>query len=994
MWSDGAASQPAAESASSLVPGEQIDPAGRYRVVATLGRGGMGVVVLADDHVLGRQVAVKVSGRGGGALGRLLQEARLTALLEHGGVVPIYDAGHRSDGTPFYVMKVVRGRTLADAIADARSPEARLALCGPLLEAARAVAFAHHHGVLHRDIKPANMLLGEDGDLQVADWGLARLGDDPGIADDRGPVGTPGYVAPEIAAGQPATAAADVYALGASLLHILTGARPPVGSGSPLARLEDAGDVEAIGPADLRAIVVRAMQTDPAGRYPDAGAFAADLEAWLAGRPVRAHAYTRWQLARRFVAQFRTPLLLGLVAVVASVGALLWGWRASLRERDRAAAAEASTRVAATEAQRRLAVLHAQQAQVAALRGARAEAEILATAALRHGPDDSARGVLVAFSAAPPPRWLERRAFAPCARPQVDAAATAWACLGEGAVRVGRAGTAGRDIPGPAMSAVVESARRRVAIARDLQHAEVHDLDTAARLARVPIATVAGLVWVGDAALAGHNRESVSVVDVDSGAPVVTFACGGGATISAIAAAAAPAVVALCPADGRGGVAWWRAGEGPRWLPVAFAPRGVAAAAMASEATVLVASLDGRLEELSLGPVASMRDLGALDVRDVDEIVVDAELIAVHSGDGGGSVRRRSDGAVLVRLPSVGEGHMRLLPDRTVALVGAERWIWRLPLAARPRIWGDERPGVSALAAGPDGASLLVGRGTGRLERWRVADGSEVEHLRVCRGAVKDIALPGDGRTAWPLCASVADTLVPGPLRVTALAPSGPAVSAVAGRRMVALAAGALLYLDGARTLRAASAAGAHRTLLTGPDLLDLARCPQGASALVVAHQGQVWRVAGDLAFTALAPAPGALAVACGRDAVAWADATSLVLAAADGTPRHRRVPPAPRLLRLATDERGAVFASGHLDGRVLLYRSADGLLVATLRGHAERVGALAFVGPDLLATGSWDGSVRLWGLSALHSPLDGWRAAWPIDLAAAEAAIATLARP
>ncbi len=185
-WSAPALSQPMADEGrpaparsawSGLLVGDVVDPAGRYRVLSVLGRGGMGEVVLAEDTVLGRQVAIKTSLIGGAAMERLLAEATLTALLEHAAVVPVYDAGRRSDGTPFYVMRVVRGRTLADAVAARDHPELdlgpRIALCRHVLEAARAVAFAHRRGVVHRDRKPTNLRIGEFGETQVADWGLA-----------------------------------------------------------------------------------------------------------------------------------------------------------------------------------------------------------------------------------------------------------------------------------------------------------------------------------------------------------------------------------------------------------------------------------------------------------------------------------------------------------------------------------------------------------------------------------------------------------------------------------------------------------------------------------------------------------------------------------------------------------------------------------------------------------------------------------------------------
>ena len=240
---------PSAE--TPLRPGDFVDPNHRYRVLSVLGRGGMGEVVMAEDQLLGRHVAVKFSVLGGAAMEKLLAEARLTALLEHAAVVPVYDAGRRTDGTPFYVMRVVRGRSLADAIGDTTDADARLALVRHVLEAARAVAFAHRLGVVHRDLKPANLLIGELGETQVAYWGLATTLED---ASRGGMVGTRGYIAPEVMAGAAADRRADVYSLGATLFEVLAG-RSPL-SVTEVAQLPvppaDAGPPRPLTPPPLR----------------------------------------------------------------------------------------------------------------------------------------------------------------------------------------------------------------------------------------------------------------------------------------------------------------------------------------------------------------------------------------------------------------------------------------------------------------------------------------------------------------------------------------------------------------------------------------------------------------------------------------------------------------------------------------------------------------------------------------------------------------------
>ncbi len=212
----------------------------KYRLLEELGRGGMGTVFLAEDRVLGRKVAIKVVGTGASdpaAAARMLREARVIARLEHPGIVPVHDAGTLPDGRMFYAMKRVDGRRLDAFAAGAPLPE-KLRVFQKVCE---AVAFAHAHRVLHRDLKPENVMVGPFGEVLVMDWGVAKVLDDAsdrsgapsrplpdGVTAEGTVVGTPAYMAPEQAAGQPGGVgpAADVYALGGILYFLLTGRAP------------------------------------------------------------------------------------------------------------------------------------------------------------------------------------------------------------------------------------------------------------------------------------------------------------------------------------------------------------------------------------------------------------------------------------------------------------------------------------------------------------------------------------------------------------------------------------------------------------------------------------------------------------------------------------------------------------------------------------------------------------------------------------------------
>jgi eukaryotic-like serine/threonine-protein kinase len=284
------------------VDGDAFDS--RYALIDEIGRGGMGAVYRARDEVLGRDVAVKVIDRDdshGAFAVRLRQEAQVLARLEHPGIIPVHDAGTLPDGRAFYVMKLVRGASLADHLAALDRLDARLRVFERICE---AVAFAHAAGIVHRDLKPANVMVGSFGEVLVLDWGLAKA-----VADEEpaAVAGTPGFMAPEQARGETVDARADVYALGALLVTMLT-AQPRDGSANAVAaRLRVRG-----APVRLRAICLKAMASAPDDRYADAAALGDDVARFGAGLPVTAHRETVLERAVRFASTYRTPILLVL----------------------------------------------------------------------------------------------------------------------------------------------------------------------------------------------------------------------------------------------------------------------------------------------------------------------------------------------------------------------------------------------------------------------------------------------------------------------------------------------------------------------------------------------------------------------------------------------------------------------------------------------------------------------------------------------------------
>ena len=245
----------------------------RYRLIAEIGRGGMGAVYKAEDTVLGRMVALKVADHADDARG----EAHIMAALEHPGIVPVHDAGTLADGRAFYAMKLVEGAPLSTYRATLAE---RLRLFQKICE---AVAFAHSRGVVHGDLKPDNIMIGAFGEALVMDWGVAAIARCGIVA------GTRGYMSPEQAAGSRVEAPTDIYALGAIL--------------------RDLSRNEETRPA-LFSIIEKAMAERPDARYASAIGMRDDVARYVDGERVHAHRETLTERAARLFLRYRVWILL------------------------------------------------------------------------------------------------------------------------------------------------------------------------------------------------------------------------------------------------------------------------------------------------------------------------------------------------------------------------------------------------------------------------------------------------------------------------------------------------------------------------------------------------------------------------------------------------------------------------------------------------------------------------------------------------------------
>ena len=327
---------------------------GDYELLRELGRGGMGVVWEARQRAVGRVVALKVLRAGDFAteaeVRRFQSEAEAAARLEHPNIVPVFDVGF-AGGRPYFTMRRLDGGTLAAVTCDGPLPNDRAAELAAKI--ARAIRHAHERGVLHRDLKPANVLLDAAGEPHVADFGLARLGDGgDGLTVSGAALGTPGFAAPEAAAGQPgaATTAGDVYGLGAILFFLLTGRAPFEGASAVevLRRVvgEEPPSPLGLNPRadrDLAVITLKCLEKEPARRYAGAAALADDLERWRRGEPILARPVRAWERAWKWARRHRAAAALLVALPLGLIFFLLQIARsdARLRGSERAARAGA-----------------------------------------------------------------------------------------------------------------------------------------------------------------------------------------------------------------------------------------------------------------------------------------------------------------------------------------------------------------------------------------------------------------------------------------------------------------------------------------------------------------------------------------------------------------------------------------------------------------------------------------------------------------------------
>ncbi|MDP2307936.1 MAG: protein kinase [Pseudomonadota bacterium] len=957
-------------------------PSARYAVGALLGRGGMGSVYAARDTTLGRDVALKELqpelAANPGASARLAREAAITSRLDHPGIVSVHDGGRLPDGRPFYTMRLVRGRTLARAAAEATSPEARRQLVRHVLAAADAVAAAHDAGIVHRDLKPANILIGAHGETQVVDWGLAtptpaameRWADLPAGGTHHA-VGTPPYMAPEQARGEPPDARHDVWSLGVTLAGVVGGVVGGAAPGTP-------GDL----PPELAAIVARATAPSPDDRYPHAAGFADDLLRWYEGRRVAAYSYTPGELLRRTLAAYRLPLGIGAVGLLALSLVVAGGWWQTTRSLDRALDAEAGARAA-------LADLRLEQAVAATHAGRREAAERLALAVLHEREDPLARGVFAAFGRSERPALVREEAGPECVwsalptSPPGEPGAGWVLCGGASAVVRWEGGRAAWTAPVVATGGEVRG--DTVLLSDAAGTTTALDAATGNERGRWPIGSTdwvpqlpPRVLWSGGTAFLGADappsgcRGGIQLAAVSERGRFATF-CSDGTLL--LGTADDPAHVRVATEVAGDHVA----------MSLAWTPDG----------RLVAGTLRGRVYVLD-GETGLVLATGPTELGSIRTLRVspDGRHVALGGALGGVGLWRLDTSSLVGEIPAdrpraftFADGALRVHEGRARGDdhpgQAARLRTWRLPGGAPSVVRGSG--GLADIATSPDGTRVATAGGDGTIVTVGLRDG-RTSRATLGSRVVKSVAFEPESMVASssrnPTGAGALAPLDPVAILVAGMASPfvviddgrGAAVAVPRGRALRRIAwrpDGSIVGTDLQAGLYLWADRAASPIILAADRLfVDLER--DGDVVVVVDTEGHVDRLDGST-FTALTIEPAARAVARRgeRLAIATPDAVEI----RDGPEGSRGVrhlaAPGESLLDVALSPDGARVAASSLDGGIHVWDAATGLLLGLLPGHTERAVAIEFLPDGDLVSASWDKSARVWALGALQRPVD-----------------------